>query len=181
MTYGSAFTVSAQLSIKDKSPIVNLPVRVEGKSAGESTWRTLASAVTNSEGKIEKTIALGKSTSIRIYSDPSWERTEGVSAEFPITISRALNIKAPTNVKSATQFQISGHLIPRTADVAVSLEKLVGKQWSAIVEPVTTDAQGNFVFTLPAQSRGVLTLRTVVSADTTWSALTGQTFNIIIR
>jgi spore germination protein YaaH/5-hydroxyisourate hydrolase-like protein (transthyretin family) len=181
MTYGSAFTVSAQLSIKDKSPIVNLPVRVEGKSAGESTWRTLASAVTNSEGKIEKTIALGKSTSIRIYSDPSWERTEGVSAEFPITISRALNIKAPTNVKSATQFQISGHLIPRTADVAVSLEKLVGQQWSAIVEPVTTDAQGNFMFTLPVQSRGVLTLRTVVSADTTWSALTGQTFNIIIR
>jgi len=181
MTYGSAFTVSAQLSIKDNSPIVNLPVRIEGKSAGESTWRTLASAVTNSEGKIEKTIVLGKSTSIRIYSDPSWERTEGVSAEFPITISRALNITAPTNVKSATQFQISGHLIPRTADVAVSLEKLVGKQWSAIVEPVTTDAQGNFVFTLPAQSRSVLTLRTVVSADTTWSALTGQTFNIIIR
>ena len=181
MTYGSAFTVSAQLSIKDKSPIVNLPVRIEGKSTGESTWRTLASAITNSEGKIEKTIVLGKSTSVRIYSDPSWERTEGVSTEFPITISRALNITAPTNVKSATQFQISGHLIPRTADVAVSLEKLVGKQWSTIVEPVTTDAQGNFVFTLSAQSRGVLTLRTVVSADSTWSALTGQTFNIIIR
>jgi len=181
MTYGSAFTVSAQLSIKDKSPIVNMPVRIEGKSAGESTWRTLASAITNSEGKIEKTIVIGKSTSIRIYSDPSWERTEGVSPEFPITISRALNIKAPTNVKSSTQFQISGHLIPRTADVAVSLEKPVGKQWSAIVEPVTTDAQGNFTFTLPAQTRGVLTLRTVVSADTTWSAFTGQTFNIIIR
>jgi spore germination protein YaaH len=181
MTYGSAFTVNAQLSIKDKSPIVNLPVRIEGKSAGESTWRTLASAITNSEGKIEKTIVIGKSTAIRIYSDPSWERTEGVSSEFPITISRALNFTAPTNVKSATQFQISGHLIPRIADVVVSLEKLVGKQWSAIVEPVTTDAQGNFVFTLPAQSRGVLTLRTVVSADSTWSALTGQTFNIIIR
>ena len=84
-------------------------------------------------------------------------------------------------MKSATQFQISGHLIPRTADVVVALEKQVGKQWSAMVEPVTTDAQGNFVFTLPAQSRGVLTLRTVVSADSTWSALTGQTFNIIIR
>jgi spore germination protein YaaH len=181
MTYGSVFTVSAQLSIKDKSPIVNLPVRIEGKSAGESTWRTLASAITNSEGKIEKSLVIGKSTSIRIYSDPSWERTEGVSPEFPITISRALNIKAPTNVKSSTQFQISGHLIPRTADVAVSLEKQVGKQWSAIVEPVTTDAQGNFLFTLPSQTRGVLTLRTVVSADTTWSALTGQTFNIIIR
>jgi spore germination protein YaaH len=181
MTYGSAFTVSAQLSIKDKSPIVNLPVRIEGKSAGESTWRTLASAITNSEGKIEKMIVLGKSTSVRIYSEPSWERTEGVSAEFPITISRALNITAPTNVKSATQFQISGHLIPRTADVVVALEKQVGKQWSAMVEPVTTDTQGNFLFSLPAQSRGVLTLRTVVSADSTWSALTGQTFNIIVR
>ena len=45
MSYGKPFTITGQLSIKDKSPLANLAVRVEGKSLGESTWRTLANAI----------------------------------------------------------------------------------------------------------------------------------------
>jgi 5-hydroxyisourate hydrolase-like protein (transthyretin family) len=154
---------------------------VEGKSAGESTWRTLSTAVTNAEGRVEKRVLLGKSTTIRIVSDASWERSEGSSVEMPVTIKRLINITAPTSIKSATQFQISGAVIPRTVGASVTIEKLVGNEWKAIAEPVSTDAQGNFAVMVAAQTRGVLTLRAIVSEDANWAALTGQTFNIIIR
>ena len=181
MSYGSPFTITGQLSIKDKSPIADLAVRVEGKSLGESTWRTLANAVTNAEGKFEKSLILGKSTTLRVYSDATWERSEGLSVEIPITINRLINLTAPTSAKSATQLQITGSVLPRSAGAMVTLEKLAGKEWQSIAETVVTDAQGNFVITIAPQTRGVYTLRTTVSEDANWTALTSETFNIIIR
>ena len=181
MSYGSPFTITGQLSIKDKSPLANLAVRVEGKSLGESTWRTLANAITNAEGKFEKSLILGKSTTLRVYSDATWERSEGLSVEIPITINRLINITAPTSAKSATQLQIAGSVLPRSAGAMVTLEKLAGKEWQSLAETVVTDAQGNFVITVAPQTRGVYTLRTTVSEDANWAALTSETFNIIIR
>ena len=181
MSYGSPFTITGQLSIKDKSPIADLAVRVEGKSLGESTWRTLANAVTNAEGKFEKSLILGKSTTLRVYSDATWERSEGLSVEIPITINRLINLTAPTSAKSATQLQITGTVLPRSEGAMVTLEKLAGKEWQSIAETVVTDAQGNFVITVAPQTRGVYTLRTTVSEDANWTALTSETFNIIIR
>ena len=181
MSYGSPFTITGQLSIKDKSPIADLAVRVEGKSLGESTWRTLANAVTNAEGEFEKSFILGKSTTLRVYSDATWERSEGLSVEIPITINRLINLTAPTSAKSATQLQITGSVLPRSEGAMVTLEKLAGKEWQSIAETVVTDAQGNFVITVAPQTRGVYTLRTTVSEDANWTALTSETFNIIIR
>ena len=181
MSYGSPFTITGQLSIKDKSPIADLAVRVEGKSLGESTWRTLANAVTDAEGKFEKSLILGKSTTLRVYSDATWERSEGLSVEIPITINRLINLTAPTSAKSATQLQITGTVLPRSEGAMVTLEKLAGKEWQSIAETVVTDAQGNFVITVAPQTRGVYTLRTTVSEDANWTVLTTETFNIIIR
>lgn len=181
MSYGSPFTISGQLSIKDKSPIADLAVRVEGKSLGESTWRTLANAVTNAEGKFEKSLILGKSTTLRVYSDATWERSEGLSVEIPITINRLISLTAPTSAKSATQLQITGSVLPRSEGAVVTLEKLAGKEWQSIAETVVTDALGNFVITVAPQTRGVYTLRATVSEDANWTALTSETFNIIIR
>jgi spore germination protein YaaH/5-hydroxyisourate hydrolase-like protein (transthyretin family) len=181
MSYGSPFTITGQLSIKDKSPIADLAVRVEGKSLGESTWRTLANAVTDAEGKFEKSLILGKSTTLRVYSEATWERSEGLSAEIPITINRLISLTAPTSAKSATQLQITGSVLPRSEGAMVILEKLAGKEWQSIAETVVTDAQGNFVITVAPQTRGVYTLRTTVSEDANWTVLTTETFNIIIR
>jgi hypothetical protein len=141
----------------------------------------LANAITNAEGKFEKSLILGKSTTLRVYSDATWERSEGLSVEIPITINRLINITAPTSAKSATQLQIAGSVLPRSAGAMVTLEKLAGKEWQSLAETVVTDAQGNFVITVAPQTRGVYTLRTTVSEDANWTALTSETFNIIIR
>ena len=179
--YGNPITVTATFTIKDKSPVAGVPVRIEGKSAGDSNWRTLATVTTGIDGKIEKAVLVGKSTAVRVYSDATWERTEGSSSEFPITVNRLLVITAPGTVKSASPAVITGNIRPRIAGASVQLEKLVGKDWKPLDVPVLTDAQGNFSLNLSAQSRGVHSFRISVAADSLWSAVSSPIFNIIVR
>jgi hypothetical protein len=179
--YGNPITVNALLTIKDKSAVAGVPVRIEGKSQGESTWRLLATATTSVDGKIEKAVIVGKSTVIRVASDATWERTEGLSPEFPVSVNRLLVVSAPATVKSATPITITGNIRPRLAGSSVSFERLVGKEWKVVGVPVLTDAQGNFTITLSGYPRGVVPLRVTVAADSLWNVVSSPTFNIIIR
>jgi len=181
INYGNPITLEATFAIKDQTPLAGVTVRIEGMSAGETTWRTLSNATTGLEGKISKALIIGRSTNIRIVSDQTWERSEGLSPQILVTVNRLLVLNAPATAKSASQIPLSGYLLPRTAGATIFLEKKVGKEWIAITEPLTTDSQGNFTALLPTAPRGVLTLRVTAEADPLWSAVTSPTFNIIIR
>jgi len=179
--YGNPITVTATFTIKDKSPVAGVPVRIEGKSAGDINWRTLATVTTGIDGKIEKAVLVGKSTAVRVYSDSTWERSEGSSSEFPIVVNRLLVISAPGTVKSSASTVITGNIRPRIAGASVQLEKLVGKEWKPVDQPVLTDPQGNFSLNLTAQSRGVISFRVLIAADALWSSVASPIFNIIVR
>ncbi|MEY4291526.1 MAG: hypothetical protein RL130_1468 [Actinomycetota bacterium] len=179
--YGNPIVVTATFAIKDKSPLTNIPVRIEGKSAGETTWRTLANATTDVDGRIEKAIILGKATTIRVYSDATWERTEGIGAEAAIAINRTMTVSVPGTVRNNEPLQLSGSIRPRTEGALIQVERLVGKEWRAIGQSITTDAQGSFLASLAPQPRGIATLRVTVLADQNWGAISSPTFNIIIR
>jgi 5-hydroxyisourate hydrolase-like protein (transthyretin family) len=156
-------------------------VRIEARSLGEENWRTLSSAVTDVEGKIQKSLILGKSTSIRVFSESSWERSEGISAELPIEILRELFVDAPSSIKTGNAFEIVGTIKPRSLGVNIRVEKQSGKKWEPIGSDITTDAQGNFAVKVGPQSRGVFTFRVTVVEDENWKVVTSPTFNIIIR
>ena len=179
--YGNPITVTANLTIKDKSPLVNVPVRIEGKSLGDTNWRLLATSTTGVDGRIEKPLIIGKSTTIRVYSDPTWERSEGASVEMSVIVNRVLSLTAPATARSNESIVISGNVRPRAAGAFIQLETQVAGTWQPLGVPVTTDAQGAFTFTIPAHNRSVLTLRASIAADAQWNIVTSPTFNIIIR
>ena len=179
--YGNPIVVTANFSIRDKSPVANIPVRIEGKSPGETTWRTLATATTDINGGIEKALILGRATTVRVFSDATWERSEGVGAEIAVTVNRTMSVSVPGTVRSNEPLMLTGSIRPRSEGAVVQVEKLIGKQWQLVGQPITTDAQGGFTFTLGAQPRGIATLRVTVPADLNWGAISSPTFNIIIR
>jgi spore germination protein YaaH len=179
--YANPIVVSGSLSIKDKSPVANVIVRIEGRSGSDTNYRLLATATTGADGTFQKPLIVGKTTAVRVYSEGTWERSEGVSPDMPVTINRLLTLTAPGTVKSGEAISISGIVRPRVAGNYVQVESLVAGSWKPVGQPVTTDAQGVFVFTITGQSRGVLTLRTSVAADALWTVVTSPTFNIIIR
>jgi len=181
ISYGDAITVSGALTIKDKSPVANVTVRIEGKSGTDSTYRLLATAITGADGTFQKPIIVGRTTAIRIHSDATWERSEGISPEIALSVNRVLNLSAPTVAKSGDEMVIAGNVRPRVAGNYIQIESLVGGVWKPLGQPVITDAQGAFSLTLAGQPRSVLTLRATLAADALWAVVTSQTFNIIIR
>ena len=181
LDYGNPMVITANFAIKDKSPVVGAPVLIQGKSATDTNWRTLATATTDANGRIEKALIIGKSTTVRIFTEATWERTEGASSEYAVTINRTMTLTAPSSLRAGDEMVISGSIRPRSEGAIITIEKLVGKEWKPLEKTAVTDAQGNFTAVIPGQSRGVLTLRASVAPDQLWAVITSPTFNIIIR
>lgn len=179
--YGDPITLSGTFTTKDKSPLANLSVRIEGKSTGESGWRLLTTATTDITGKFSKPLLLGKATTLRAYSEGTWERGEGISNETSITMTRLLYLNAPASVKKSESFTVTGSIRPRAAGTFIQVEKLLGGKWQPFGTIVTTDAQGNFAIPVAAQAKGVLTLRVSVAAEAAWPIKISLPFSILIR
>ena len=178
--YGSAVNLSSQLTLEDLSPVANVPLRIEGKSATDSTWRVLGGATTGVDGKFATPILLGKSTVIRIATDGTWERAESLSNEISVLIDRTISIAAPGTVKSLAPFAIEGVVRPRTVGALVSLMKFNAGSWKSVAT-ATTNEQGVFNFAIEGQGRQVARYQILVGADQIWRQVAAPEFSIIIR
>ena len=177
LSYGNPVTLSGLITLKDKSPIAGLAFSVEGKYPDGST-RTLTTGSTGIDGTYSIPMLIGKSVSLRVLTESSWEREASATAALSLTVARNLIITPPTSVKSGLAFTISGIVLPRTAGVTVTLATTSGK---VIGQATTTDAQGAFTLSVPAQVRSIATYQITVGADATWPVLASDAFSIIIR
>lgn len=179
--YGDPISISGTFTIKDKSPLINTPIRIEGKSSGESTWRVLTTATTDGLGKFTKPLLIGRATTIRAFSEGSWERGEGISNEIAVTMSRLIYISAPASAKKGETVTVTGSIRPRSAGSFIQLEKLSAGKWQPFGTIVTTDALGAFTLPLTAASKGVLTLRVSAAGEALWPIASTEPFSILIR
>jgi hypothetical protein len=179
--YGDPITVSGTFTIKDKSPLPNVSIRIEGKSAGESNWRLLTTATTDINGKFVKPLLIGKATTIRAFSEGSWERNEGISNEVAVTMTRLIFISAPASLKKGESATVTGSIRPRSAGTFIQVQRLMSGKWQPFGSIVTTDQNGAFTIPIPAQSKGVLTLRVSAAAESQWPIAISPPFSILIR
>ena len=176
ISYGNPITVSGVITLKDKSPVALLPFKVEGKYP-DGTTRTLTTGTTGVDGRYSIPMLIGKSVSIQVVTEATWEREASATTPVSVSVSRNIIVNPPTSVKSGAPFTISGTVLPRAVGVTLSLVAINGK----VIGQATTDAQGAFTFTVPAQSRSINAYQILVAADGTWPALASGAFSIIIR
>ena len=177
ISYGNPVTLSGLITLKDKSPVTGLAFSVEGKYPDGST-RILTTGTTGVDGTYSIPMLIGKSVSLRVLTEPSWEREASATPALTLAVTRNLITTPPTSVKSGLAFTISGIVLPRTAGVTVTLSTTSGK---VIGQATTTDAQGAFTISVPAQTRSIATYQITVGADATWPVLASDAFSIIIR
>jgi spore germination protein YaaH len=177
ISYGNPVTLSGLITLKDKSPVAGLAFTVEGKYP-DGSLRTLTTGTTGIDGTYSIPMLIGKTVSLRVLTEPSWEREASATPALTLKVARNLIITPPTSVKSGLAFTISGTVLPRTTGVTVTLSTTSGK---VIGQATTTDAQGAFTLNVPAQTRSIATYQITVGADATWSVLTSDAFSIIIR
>ena len=142
LTYGQLINLTGTFTLADKSPLVALPIHVEVKNSSDLTWREVASLNTGADGKVSLPIYLGQSQSVRLRSDGTWDRLEGVSNETPISVKPIIKISAPTSARST--LTISGVVTPGK-NIPATLELFDGK-WKSVAT-TSTDANGGFSFT----------------------------------
>jgi spore germination protein YaaH len=179
--YGDPITISGTFTIKDKTPLSNVSIRIEGKSPGENTWRLLTTATSDLSGKFAKLLLIGKATTIRAFSEGTWERGEGISNEVAVSMSRLIFVSAPASVKKGETLTVTGSIRPRSAGTFIQLEKLSAGKWQPFGTIVTTDAQGAFTLPLTASTKGVLTLRVSAAAEAIWPIASTEPFSILVR
>jgi spore germination protein YaaH len=177
ISYGNPVTLSGVITLKDKSPVAGLAFTVEGKYPDGST-RTLTTGSTGVDGSYSIPMLIGKSVSLRVLTESSWEREASATQALALTVARNLIMTPPTSVKSGIAFTISGIVLPHTAGVTVTLATTSGK---VVGQATTTDAQGAFTLNVPAQARSIATYQITVGADATWPVLVSDAFSIIIR
>jgi spore germination protein YaaH len=177
LSYGNPVTLSGLITLKDKSPVAGLAFTVEGKYPDGSV-RTLTTGTTGVDGSYSIPMLIGRSVSLRVLTESSWEREASATSPISLAVTRNLIMTPPTSVKSGVAFNISGVVLPRAAGVTVTLSSTSGK---VIGQAATTDAQGAFTISVPAQTRSIATYQITVGADATWPALASDVFSIIIR
>jgi spore germination protein YaaH len=177
ISYGNPVTLSGLITLKDKSPVAGLAFSVEGKYPDGST-RILTTGTTGIDGSYSIPMLIGKSVSLRVLTESSWEREASATPAFTLAVARNLITTPPTSVKSGLPFTISGIVLPRTAGVTITLSTTSGK---VIGQATTTDVQGAFTISVPAQARSIATYQITVGADATWPVLASEAFSIIIR
>ena len=177
LSYGNPVTLSGLITLKDKSPVAGLTFTVEGKYPDGST-RTLTTGTTSVDGTYSIPMLIGKSVSIRVLTESSWEREASATSALSLTVARNLIMTPLTSIKSGIAFTISGIVLPRTAGVIITLATTSGK---VVGQATTTDEQGAFTLNVPAQARSIATYQITVGADATWPILASEAFSIIIR
>ncbi len=177
ISYGNPVTLSGAITLKDKSPVASLAFSVEGKYP-DGTTRILTTGTTSFDGTYSIPMLIGKSVSLRVLTEASWERGASESPALSLVVTRNLILNPPTSVKSGVPFAISGVVLPRAAGVTITLATTTGR---VIGTATATDAQGAFTINVPAQARSIATYQITVGADATWPVFASDAFSIIIR
>ena len=154
--YGTLINLSGLFTLPDKQPIATLPVKLEVKGSDESNWREITTFNTGVDGKVATQIYLGKNQSIRLRSEGTWERLEGISNSQIITVRPQIKISAPSSAGSKTSVNISGIVTPGK-EVKVALERFDGK-WVEAANTIT-DTNGNYTFSFPIGNGPFVKLR----------------------
>jgi hypothetical protein len=181
LEFGSVLGVKATVQLPDKLPINNLLVRIESKSANETTWREIATSTTGVDGTIQVPLLLSKSTTIRVRTDGTWERLESISQEIPVIVSRRISINAPVSVLRNQLFEITGVLSPFQSGVPVQLLQQRAGKWIPVGPPVVTDINGVFTLSATAAQKGFGKYRVSVAKDALWNQVDSNEFTLVIR
>jgi hypothetical protein len=172
--YADQFTVSGLFTLKDKSPIVGLPVALEINRGG--VWTKVAELVTDANGSINAPIILASSAGIRLTTLATWERTDSITPEQVVAVKSKILIDRPNSASRAASFTIKAQLLPQVLGKSAVLQKNINGKWQNVGTAVASDANGAFTFSTIENNRGIQTMRVQVGTE-----LTSETFAIIIR
>ena len=177
--YGGVFTVRGVLTLKDKSPVVGIPVSLEIKRVNENTWTPIAELTSGVDGTVSIPVTIGASAAFRFTTQGTWERAESLSNEAKVVLLSRIVLDRPTTVKSGKDLTVKGTLLPVLAGQVVLLQKYISGKWQNIGTATTTGTNGEFQISIIEAKRGVTKLRVQITTKDE-QVLTPE-FTVVVR
>lgn len=177
--YGGVFTLRSTLTLKDKSPVVGVPVSLEIKRANENSWTPIAELTSGVDGSVSVPITIGANASFRFMTQGTWERAESLSNEGKVVLLSRIVLERPTSVKSGKELNVKGTLLPVLAGQVVVLQKFMSGKWQNIGTATITGANGEFQVSLIEAKKGVTKLR--VQVTTKDEQVLSPEFTVVVR
>ena len=158
--YGTPINLSGLFTLADKQPIASLPIKLEVKTNDELNWREISTLTTGLDGKVSLQLYLGQNQSLRLRSEGTWERLEGLSNIQAINVKPQIKITTPSSVRSKGTILVTGSVTPGK-QVRVALERFDGK-WVEVLS-TNSDENGVYQFSYPASAGPFIKLRVVAN------------------
>jgi len=177
--YGGVFTVRGALTLKDKSPVAGIPVKIEIKRVNENSWTPIAELISAVDGTVSIPVTIGASASFRFTTQGTWERAESVSNEGKVVLLSRIVLDRPTTVKSGKDLTVKGTLLPVLAGQVVVLQKYISGKWQNIGTATTTGTNGEFLISIIEVKRGVTKMRVQISTKD--EQVQTQEFSVVVR
>ena len=179
LSYGQVATLSGIFTLADKAPVSALPVKIEVKANNDQSWREVGQLITNQDGNVNTQILIGKNQQIRLRSEGTWERLEGISPAKIIKVKPVLTIDAPISVLKSQLISITGNISSKIS-TKINLETLVGNKWK-VVQSTSSGENGNYIFNTESSVPGFVKFRTNVLESDSLGAATSSAAVVVIR
>jgi len=178
---GTPVVMSGTFTLPDKTPVVGVPVHLQFQGAN-GAWNSVEDAVTDANGNYTLPILLPQSTTLRIVSDGSWTRLEGDSNPVALSLTRVISWSPPSTMRHGVNYTFSGSIQPAAAGIRVSLVNPLTPQGIAgQTQSTTTDANGNFSFTVNDAQSGFYSYNLTSPADSTFAASQSDFVTVVVR
>ena len=177
--YGQMATLSGIFTLADKAPVSALPVKIEVKANNDQNWREVGQLITNQDGNVNTQILLGKNQQIRLRSEGTWERLEGISPAKNIKVKPVVSINVPISALKSQLISVTGNISSKTS-AKINLETFVGNKWK-VVQSTSSDENGNYLFNIGSSVPGFVKYRTNVLESDSLGAATSSEAVVVIR
>ena len=177
--YGQVATLSGIFTLADKAPVSALPVKIEVKANNDQNWREVGQLITNQDGNVNTQILFGKNQQIRLRSEGTWERLEGISPAKNIKVKPVVSINVPISALKSQLISVTGNISSKTS-AKINLETFVGNKWK-VVQSTSSDENGNYLFNIGSSVPGFVKYRTNVLESDSLGAATSSEAVVVIR
>lgn len=178
VSYPSLTTLSGKLTSSDSTtPIVGSSVAIQSKGA-DGVWRTLATALTGSDGTFSYKIKPTKNTYFRAYfaGNTVYNKVYSVERSVKVRPYIGISVKYP-KIKVGTTDPVRFSANPKHAGSYVSIQKKSGTSWVTIAH-VKLDVNSYGQYAFRPTRRGIYYFRVVLPKHSDHEAGTSKAVSV---
>ena len=180
ITLGTPTTITGTFTLPDQSPIAGAPAHLQVLGVN-GIWTNVFDGTTSSDGTFTVPVLWGSNVTTRMIIDGTWTRVEGDTSSLVVKVARVISWSPPSSIKSGESYTVTGQIQPKVAGITVNLGINSSANPHAAPMTTTTDANGNFSFTLNNTALGFYTYQVSTPEDASYILSTSPFVTVVTR